>query len=118
MVSCWLRRATSSPPIPCNEASLVPPRYREFSRLNNVRAAARTAASCKRYAMLGTIFFRLDWAALEQLAWLGAGGLLYTAGVPFYLWKTRPFAHAAWHVLVPAGVSCHAIAVASVMSAR
>lgn len=53
-----------------------------------------------------------------QLAWLGAGGLLYTAGVPFYLWKTRPFAHAAWHVFVLAGVACHAVAVASVMTAR
>ena len=54
---------------------------------------------------------------LFQLAWLAAGGLFYTAGVPLYMWKTRPFAHAAWHVFVLAGVACHAVAVGSVMTA-
>ena len=51
-----------------------------------------------------------------ELGWLLAGGLVYTAGVPFYVWKTRPFAHAAWHGFVLAGVACHAVAVFSVMS--
>jgi hemolysin III len=49
-----------------------------------------------------------------ELGWLVAGGLCYTAGVAFYLWKTRPYTHAVWHVFVLAGVACHFVAVASV----
>jgi len=51
-----------------------------------------------------------------ELAWLAAGGLFYTAGVPFYLWKRRRYTHATWHGFVLAGVACHFVAVLSVMS--
>jgi hemolysin III len=47
-----------------------------------------------------------------------AGGLVYTAGVPFYLWKGRRFAHAIWHLFVLGGVACHFVAVLSVMTPR
>jgi hemolysin III len=50
-----------------------------------------------------------------QLDWLIAGGLLYTCGVPFYLWKSRPYTHAVWHVFVLSGVGCHYVAVFSAM---
>ena len=51
-----------------------------------------------------------------ELAWIVAGGLLYTAGVPFYVWKTRRYTHAVWHVFVLAGVACHFAAVLSVVT--
>jgi hemolysin III len=51
------------------------------------------------------------------VAWVVAGGLVYTAGVPFYLWKSRPHTHAVWHVFVLGGAACHFVAVLSVMSA-
>jgi len=54
----------------------------------------------------------------EQLSWIVAGGLVYTMGIPFYLWKSRRYAHAVWHVFVLAGVACHFVAVLSVMTAR
>jgi len=38
--------------------------------------------------------------------------------VPFYLWKSRRFTHAVWHVFVLAGVACHFMAVLSVMAPR
>jgi len=41
------------------------------------------------------------------LAWLLAGGVLYTAGVPFYLWRRLPFGHAVWHLFAVAGSGCH-----------
>jgi hemolysin III len=44
------------------------------------------------------------------LALLVAGGLLYTAGVPFYSAK-RPFAHFVWHLFVIGGTACHFFAV-------
>ena len=49
------------------------------------------------------------------LGWIAAGGLLYTLGVPFYLWKSRRYTHAIWHLLVLGGVVCHFMAVRSVL---
>lgn len=51
-----------------------------------------------------------------ELGWILAGGLLYTAGVPFYVWKSRRYTHAVWHLFVLAGVACHFVAVLSVVS--
>jgi hemolysin III len=41
------------------------------------------------------------------LAWLFAGGLCYTAGVPFFLWDRLRHTHTVWHVFVLAGSACH-----------
>ncbi|HET7204032.1 MAG TPA: hemolysin III family protein [Steroidobacteraceae bacterium] len=49
-----------------------------------------------------------------EMGWLLAGGLCYTGGVAFYLWKGRPYTHAVWHLFVLAGVACHFVAVLSV----
>jgi hemolysin III len=48
-----------------------------------------------------------------ELAWLLAGGLCYTGGVAFYVWKGRPYTHAIWLLFVFAGVACHFVAVLS-----
>jgi len=50
-----------------------------------------------------------------QFGWLIAGGLCYTGGVPFYLWKRRPYAHVAWHLFVLGGVACHFVAILSLI---
>lgn len=52
-----------------------------------------------------------------ELAWLIGGGLVYTAGVPFYVWKSRRYAHAVWHLFVLGGVACHFVAVLSLVNA-
>ena len=44
-----------------------------------------------------------------------AGGLLYTGGVPFYVWKSRRYTHAVWHLFVLGGVACHFAAVLSLV---
>jgi hemolysin III len=41
------------------------------------------------------------------LVWLGAGGVAYTGGVVFYLWKKLPYSHAIWHLFVLGGSACH-----------
>lgn len=51
-----------------------------------------------------------------QLLWILAGGLLYTAGTPFYAWKSRRYTHAVWHLFVLGGAACHFVAVLSVLS--
>ncbi|MFQ3574286.1 MAG: hemolysin III family protein [Thermodesulfovibrionales bacterium] len=40
-----------------------------------------------------------------------AGGLSYTIGVLFYLWKTMRYSHAIWHLFVLAGSAFHFFAV-------
>ena len=45
------------------------------------------------------------------LAWLAAGGLLYTGGVAFYAAKRVRYAHMVWHLFVLAGSACHFVAI-------
>jgi len=41
-----------------------------------------------------------------------AGGLLYSAGVPFYLWDGLRYQRAIWHGFVVAAAACHFIGIA------
>ena len=41
------------------------------------------------------------------MAWLVAGGLLYSIGAIFYVAKRIPFNHAVWHLFVLGGGLCH-----------
>lgn len=45
------------------------------------------------------------------LFWVVAGGVMYTSGVVFYVWRKFPHHHAVWHLFVLAGSACHFIAV-------
>jgi hemolysin III len=44
---------------------------------------------------------------LGGLLLLIGGGLLYTLGTVFYLWRIMPFHHAVWHLFVLGGTICH-----------
>jgi len=57
-----------------------------------------------------------DFLSASEIAWIGAGGLLYTGGVPFYIWKSKRYTHAVWHLFVLGGVACHFAAVLSLVS--
>jgi len=69
---------------------------------------------------IGIVAFRQLWYNLTptQFGWMVAGGLCYTGGVPFYLWKRRSFAHVVWHLFVLAGVACHFVAISSLIIAQ
>jgi len=45
------------------------------------------------------------------LIWLLAGGLMYSAGVLFFVAKNLRYAHFLWHLFVMAGTACHVVAV-------
>ncbi len=45
------------------------------------------------------------------LIWLAAGGLSYSLGVIFFLWKKLPFSHGIWHLFVIGGSICHFFAI-------
>lgn len=77
-----------------------------------------------RFRLISTlIYLAMGWlvmvaikplvAALPAggLQLLIAGGLCYTGGAAFYLWKRLPFHHALWHLWVLGGSACHWTAV-------
>jgi hemolysin III len=77
-----------------------------------------------RFKLLSTlIYVAMGWlvmvaikplvAALPSggMKLLVAGGLCYTGGAVFYLWKRLPYHHAIWHLWVLAGSACHWAAV-------
>lgn len=45
------------------------------------------------------------------LGWLLLGGLFYTGGTVFYVWKRLRYHHAVWHLCVLGGSLCHVMAV-------
>lgn len=45
------------------------------------------------------------------LLFLICGGLFYTLGVLFYIWKSRQYTHAIWHFFVLSGTTMHFFAV-------
>jgi len=69
---------------------------------------------------IGLVACRQLWDNLTatQFGWMAAGGLCYTAGVPFYLWKSRRYAHVLWHLFVLGGFVCHFVAILSLIRVR
>ncbi len=53
----------------------------------------------------------LQAVPVSALWLLLAGGLSYTLGTVFYLWKRLPYHHAIWHLFVLGGSGCHFFAV-------
>jgi hemolysin III len=60
---------------------------------------------------LGPLFDALAW---QGMAWVLAGGLLYTAGIVFYVYdeRVRHF-HGIWHLFVMGGSAAHYVAIAA-----
>lgn len=48
---------------------------------------------------------------MTSLMWLAAGGVVYSAGVIFFVLERVPFNHAIWHLFVLGGSLCHFLAV-------
>ena len=68
--------------------------------------------SVPAYLLLGwTVLVALEplSGALPRAAitLLLAGGVLYSIGVVFHLWRRLPYQNAIWHALVLAGAACH-----------
>lgn len=73
-----------------------------------------------RFNLLSTgIYLAMGWLAIflivplyqslssEVFIYLLAGGICFTAGVGFYLWKKLPFGHSIWHLFVIGGSTFH-----------
>ncbi|NOZ46695.1 MAG: hemolysin III family protein [Chlorobi bacterium] len=53
----------------------------------------------------------LNSVPVGGLYWILAGGIFYTVGVIFYVWKKLYFSHVIWHLFVLAGSICHFFAI-------
>ena len=53
----------------------------------------------------------LEGVPLAGLILLAIGGLLYSIGIPFYVWEKLPFRRAIWHSFVMAAAGVHYAAV-------
>ena len=50
---------------------------------------------------------------LKAIILLGLGGMLYSLGIVFHMWKGLPYHKAIWHGFVLAAAGCHYVAVLS-----
>jgi len=74
----------------------------------------------KRFVVLSTLFYILmgwlivvAWGPLSEamhqngLVLLISGGIFYTVGAIFYVWKKIPYHHVIWHIFVIIGSTFH-----------
>jgi len=89
-----------------------------------VAGSALELGVLKRYHKLAVLLYiGMGWIGMIAFGPLSAhlqaggmwlligGGVAYTLGVPFYLWRRLPYHHALWHVFVLAGSTLHFLAV-------
>lgn len=57
-----------------------------------------------------------DAVSPASLVLLGVGGILYSVGVLFFLWRDLPYQNAIWHLFVLLGTSAHFGAVATAVA--
>lgn len=73
-----------------------------------------------RFKVVSTIIYLImGWMAIfaigdfleliptQILIWIGIGGVFYTVGTLFYLWKRYEYHHAIWHLFVLGGALSH-----------
>lgn len=57
----------------------------------------------------------IDSLETFSLIFLLAGGLAYTIGIIFYIWRRLKYSHGIWHLFVLAGSICHFFTVFSLL---
>ena len=68
------------------------------------------------YLIMGWLIVFASKALISNLNTIGLvflilGGLFYTLGIPFYVWKSKRFTHAIWHAFVLCGTIMHFFAI-------
>ncbi|AWW00015.1 PAQR family membrane homeostasis protein TrhA [Arcticibacterium luteifluviistationis] len=74
---------------------------------NLVATLAYVAMGCMSFFILKPLTQAIP---AESTNWLILGGISYTIGVVFYLWKTLKFNHLIWHIFVLIGSISHFLA--------
>ncbi len=84
--------------------------------LKSVAGAASGKLSTSLYLAMGWIAIiaaKPFWENIPAagLLWLLAGGVMYSAGVLFFIAHRMRYGHFIWHLFVMAGTACHVVAV-------
>ncbi|HET6925692.1 MAG TPA: hemolysin III family protein, partial [Hyphomicrobiaceae bacterium] len=68
---------------------------------------------------VGVIMFQSLSGAVapDAIVLLWVGGIVYSAGLIFHLWRNLPYQNVIWHLFVLGGTACHFGAVTSAMFA-
>lgn len=75
----------------------------ELATKKRYKKIAITLYLCMGWLIVIAIKPMIDHVATGGLVLLLTGGLVYSLGIIFYLWKQFPFNHAIWHLFVLAG---------------
>ncbi len=73
------------------------------------RHSGVTVAAYLALGWVGVFAVYFFWQALPgvTLALIAIGGVLYSLGVPFYLWERLKYQRAIWHGFVAGAAACH-----------
>jgi hemolysin III len=95
-----------------------------------IAGAVTDVTTARRFRWLSiTLYLLMGWLAVAALRpllaevdratllWIGLGGVFYTGGVAFYLWRRLPWHHAIWHVFVLLGSASHWVAIQRALAA-
>lgn len=122
----WLIAGTYTPVLICSVAKNYPlAAYLTLTLVWGlaILATTLTAIDLRKYRIFSMIcYVGMGWAIVfsmkqaylslghEAFAWILLGGILYTAGVFFFVKKVRYF-HSVFHIFVVLGSLCHSVAV-------
>ena len=85
-------------------------------RLLPGRRLHRQSLSIAGYIVMGWIGLvavvpLVEALSLPSILLILAGGVAYTGGVVFFVWRRLPYHHTIWHLFVVAGTACHFVAI-------
>ncbi|ADW16767.1 channel protein, hemolysin III family [Desulfobulbus propionicus DSM 2032] len=83
----------------------------EATRLRRFRGWLIALYVIMGWAVVAAVKPMMDNVDRGGLWLLLAGGLAYTGGIAFYLWRRLPYNHAIWHLFVLAGSVLHYFAI-------
>lgn len=123
-----VRSLAQEPPINFDKARQIFERFRRGEQVTDeerayVERAARARRSKRSRPVATALYLGMGWAVVVAirpllhsvapggLILLACGGLAYTTGTVFYLWRGPRYHHAIWHLFVLAGSGLHFFAV-------
>jgi len=83
----------------------------ESTPLRRFRAALIVLYLIMGWAVIAAVKPMLESVGSGGMKLLLAGGLAYTGGIVFYVWRRLPYNHAIWHLFVLAGSILHFFAI-------
>ncbi|MDL2295602.1 hemolysin III family protein [Lachnospiraceae bacterium OttesenSCG-928-E19] len=87
-----------------------------FLKLKSHGTSGTKVWSIALYLAMGWLMIFASGALIQNISrvgllFLALGGIFYTAGIVFYVWKSKKYTHAIWHAFVLVGTIMHFLAI-------